>query len=189
MRPRGEIAEGAMSEYEIAAKLRPEEDTVPVGGPSRHYIREWISWGFGRVEDVVYLGLGLLLAISALALLTSEAFSLWESLRQGTLAGDIVLLLDRILLILMIVEVLSTVLVSFREHALVAEPFLIVGLIAAIRRILILTAEFSRFLEMGELAFRNAMIELGLLTIMVVALVTSLFILRRQRSATSFTRT
>lgn len=59
--------------------------------------------------------------------------------------------------------------VSFREHALIAEPFLIVGLIAAIRRILILTAEFSRFLEMGEVAFRNAMIELGLLTAMVVA--------------------
>jgi len=33
----------------------------------------------------------------------------------------------------MIVEILYTVQVSFREHALVPEPFLIVGLIVAVR--------------------------------------------------------
>jgi uncharacterized membrane protein (DUF373 family) len=179
MMPQGGLVEGTMSECGTAAELRPDEDAMPVSGPPRHYIREWISQGFSRVEDVVYVG--LLLAISALALLAFGAFSLWESLRGGGLARDIISLLDRILRILMIIEVLSTVQVSFREHALVAEPFLIVGLIAAIRRILILTAEFSRLLEMGEVAFRNAMIELGLLTAMVVALVASLFILRRQR--------
>jgi uncharacterized membrane protein (DUF373 family) len=181
-----------MSECGTSAKLMAEEDAVPVGGPPRYHIRERISRGFSRVEDVVYVGLGLLLAISALALLASEALSLWESLHQGALAQDIVSLLDRILLILMIIEVLSTVQVSFREHGLVAEPFLIVGLIAAIRRILILTAEYSRLLEMGEVAFRNAMIELGLLTAMVVALVASLRLARvtslRQRCVRSAAR-
>jgi uncharacterized membrane protein (DUF373 family) len=49
-------------------------------------------------------------------------------------------LLDRMLLILMIVELLYTVQVSFREHTLVPEPFLIVGLIAVTRRILVVTA-------------------------------------------------
>ena len=53
----------------------------------------------------------------------------------GTLPGTVVELLDRILLILMIVEILYTVQVSFREHALVPEPFLIVGLIAVVRRL------------------------------------------------------
>jgi hypothetical protein len=74
--------------------------------------------------------------------------------------------------------------VTFREHTLAAEPFVIVGLIAAIRRILVLTAEFSRLLEMGDVAFRNAMIELGLLTVMVVALVASLFMLRKPHAGT-----
>jgi uncharacterized membrane protein (DUF373 family) len=91
-----------------------------------------------------------------------------------------VALLDRILLILMIVEILYTVQVSFREHALVPEPFLVIGLIAVTRRILILTAEISELLGKGEGAFRNAMVELGLLTLMVVALVISLVILRRR---------
>ncbi|HSE93253.1 MAG TPA: phosphate-starvation-inducible PsiE family protein [Methylomirabilota bacterium] len=89
-------------------------------------------------------------------------------------------LLDRVLLILVFVEVLYTVQVSFREHALVPEPFLIVGLIAAIRRVLVLTAELAELTERGEGAFRNAIVEPGLLTALIVALVLSLVLLRRR---------
>jgi hypothetical protein len=87
---------------------------------------------------------------------------------------------DRILLILMIVEVMYTVQVSFREHSLVPEPFLIVGLVAATRRILVLTAEFAELTDKGPEVFRNAMVELGLLTAMVLVLVTSILILKRR---------
>ena len=173
-----------MSERQSAAKAGIRDDQLPHHEVSRRTLREWISLGFTRVEDLVYIGLGVLLASSALVLLGAGAFNFWQGLMKGTLSQDIVTLLDRILLILMIVEVLYTVQVSFREHTLVAEPFLIVGLIAAIRRILVLTAEFSRLLEMGDVAFRNAMIELGLLTIMVVALVASLFMLRKPHAGT-----
>jgi hypothetical protein len=143
-------------------------------------IREWIARGFTRFEDVVYVGLGVLLALSALVLLLDGAWLFARTLADGAFAARIVVLLDRILLILMIVEILYTVQVSFREHALVPEPFLIVGLIAAMRRILVLTAEFSELVERGDVAFRNAMIELGILTALVVALVASLVILRRR---------
>ncbi len=137
------------------------------------------------MEDVVYVCLGVLLAASAGVLVVSGGAAFWQSLRVGAPVGDIVNVLDRILLVLMIIELLYTVKVSFREHALVPEPFLIVGLIAATRRILIVTAQFAVFLEKTaeETAFRHAMLELGLLTLMVVALVASLLMLR-QRSAT-----
>jgi len=69
--------------------------------------------------------------------------------------------------------------VSFIEHALVPEPFLIVGLIATIRRLLVLTAEFARLVESNTAVFRAAMLELGLLTLMIVALVVSLVVLKR----------
>jgi uncharacterized membrane protein (DUF373 family) len=92
--------------------------------------------------------------------------------------------LDQILLVLLVIELLYTVKVSFREHSLVPEPFLIVGLIAVTRRILVITAELSTLLEKGdEAVFRHAMLELGLLTAMVVGFVGSLSMLRR-RSAT-----
>ena len=43
----------------------------------------------------------------------------------------------------MLVEILHTVRISIRSHILVTEPFLIVGLIASIRRILVITLEVS----------------------------------------------
>jgi uncharacterized membrane protein (DUF373 family) len=146
-------------------------------------LREWISTGFTRVEDVAYVGLGLVLAVSALVLLGSVALSLAQAIMSANLTEKIVGLLDQSLLILMIVEILYTLQVSFREHVLVAEPFLVVGLIAAIRRVLLLTAEFSKPAEVVEAAFRNVMLELGILTGLILTLVFSLFLLRRQHIA------
>jgi hypothetical protein len=90
-------------------------------------IRERITQGFTRVEDVVYVGLGILLAAGALALLMDAGLMLGRQILAGAMPGPIIDLLDRILLIVMIVELLYTVQVSFREHSLVPEPFLIVG--------------------------------------------------------------
>jgi uncharacterized membrane protein (DUF373 family) len=146
-------------------------------------LREWISSGFTRVEDVAYIGLGLVLAVSALVMLVTVALSLGQAIMLANLPQKIVGLLDQSLLILMIVEILYTLQVSFREHTLVAEPFIIVGLIAAIRRVLILTAEFSKPVEFSEAAFHNVLFELGLLTALIFALVFSLFLLNRQHAA------
>jgi uncharacterized membrane protein (DUF373 family) len=154
----------------------------PKESPRASGAREWISRQFTRVEDVVYIGLGILLAASAAVLLVAGAIQFGRSLLAGSFPASAVELLDRILLILMIVELLYTVQVSFREHALVPEPFLVVGLIAATRRILILTAEVATMIEKGEAVFRNAMIELGLLTLLIVAMVVSLVLLRRRHA-------
>ena len=147
--------------------------------------REWVARAFTRVEDVVYIGLALLLAGSALVLLVDGAVAFVQHLIAGALPGRVIELLDRILLILMLVEVLYTVQVSFREHTLVPEPFLIVGLIAATRRILVLVAELNKFLEQPNGSFRNAMTELGFLTVLTVALVASLMMLRRRGAPSS----
>jgi uncharacterized membrane protein (DUF373 family) len=142
--------------------------------------RGWVARIFTWIEDIIYIGLSIMLAASALALLVHTANSFVHELIAGPLAVVVVTLLDRLLLVLMIVELLYTVQVSFREHTLVPEPFLIVGLVATIRRILVLTAEFSDLQSRGEALVRIAMIELAVLTIMVLVLVTSLKMLRRR---------
>jgi uncharacterized membrane protein (DUF373 family) len=143
-------------------------------------VREWLAKAFEGAEDLLYIGLGLLLAAAAVSLLVTEIFYFGSYLLSGTLSGNIVLVLDRILLIIMLVEVLYTVQVSFAEHTLRPEPFLIVGMIAVTRRILVLTAELSKFAQEDQAGFRNAMIELGLLTVLIVALVFSLRLLRQR---------
>ena len=138
------------------------------------------------VEDVVYVGLGILLAIAAFSLLfmalKNAGFAIWNHAFGSQLVG----LLDQILLVLLIIELLYTVQVSFREHGLLAEPFLVVALIAVIRRILVLTAEIPKLPEAGETVFKHYMYELAVLTVMVLVLVGSLVMLQkheRERSA------
>jgi uncharacterized membrane protein (DUF373 family) len=142
--------------------------------------RAWVARVFTWVEDVVYVGLGLLLAGCSLALLVSGLLNFGQNLMAGSLTTNIVALLDRVLLILLVVELLYTVQVSFREHALMPEPFLLIGLIAGIRRVLILTAELAQVHEKSAAVFEHFIMELLALTVMIVALVISLVLLRKR---------
>ena len=60
------------------------------------------------------------------------------------LSGLGVLVLDQLLLVLMLVELLHTVRISVRSEALIMEPFLTVGLIASIRRVLVITMQAAQ---------------------------------------------
>lgn len=140
--------------------------------------RRIITAAFALVEDIVYIGLGLLLAAIAIWLLGSSAWTFVTELFHGQLAGQIVTLLDQILLVLLIIELLYTVQVSFREHTLVPEPFLVIALIATVRKILVLTAQLQQS-ESSDAAFHHSMVELSLLTGMVLILVVSLIFLHR----------
>lgn len=156
---------------------------------SPHPTRVWVARAFTAVEDVVYVGLGLLLVGSSIILLVSGLISFGHNLMAGSFATNIVALLDRILLILLVVELLYTVQVSFREHTLIPEPFLLIGLIAAIRRILVLTAELAQVHDKPEEVFRNFIVELVVLTFMIITLVIALVLLRRRGEKVTAERT
>lgn len=141
--------------------------------------RVWIARGFTIVEDVVYIGLGLLLAASAIALLINSFGAFAESVRDASLPNGVISLLDRMLLILLIVELLYTVQVSIREHTIVPEPFLLVGVIACIRRVLVITAEFGHIPQLPPDVLQRFLYELGVLTFLILALVASLILVRK----------
>jgi hypothetical protein len=161
----------------------PTQPDLKTPGGTPAATRDWIARGFSVVEDFVYIGLGLLLGASAIVLLINGMISFFHELMAGTFVNSAVSLLDRILLILLIVEMLYTVQVSFRTHALLPEPFLLVGLIAAIRRVLVLTAEFSHIPERTDAMFRNFCIELSVLTGLILVLTISLVLVRKRNEA------
>ena len=91
----------------------------------------------------------------------------------------------------MLVEILHTVRISIRSHVLVMEPFLVVGLIASIRRILVITLEAATLTKEGTWTtegasgiFHSSMVELGLLGLLILVFVVSITLLRRN-AATS----
>ncbi len=145
---------------------------MPRGGGAS--ARDWIARSFTHVEDILYVALGVLLAAGALVLLADATLTFVTNLVAGTLPARIIGLLDRVLLVLMFAEIMYTVQVP--------EPFLVVGLIAAIRRVLVITAEFSEVKDAARETFNSTMVELGLLTVLSLVLVVSLVLLRRRPS-------
>jgi len=136
---------------------------------------------FGHIEDVIYVFVGLLLVAAALLLIVNTADALIKYHFSGDSLIWIVDVLDRVLLLLMVIEIVHTVRVSLRDHVLRPEPFLIVGLIATIRRILVISVEVAYEHEM----FREYMIEIGVLAGVILVLVASTWWLGRTRQAES----
>jgi uncharacterized membrane protein (DUF373 family) len=124
------------------------------------------------------------LVLAALLALVVAAVRLTDGLmREGLDARLIVDVVDHLLLVLVLVEILHTVRQSIEARELQAEPFLIVGLIATVRRILLVTLETSD--AAGTTAggvtenFTHNMIELGVLAGLTAVLVLSIFVARR----------
>jgi hypothetical protein len=145
------------------------------------------DFAFQRLELVAYIALGLLLAFAA-ALGMIGAFSLLaHSMHSLGDADSLVVAIDHLLFVLMVIEILHTVRVSFRSGTLVPEPFLVVGLIASIRRVLVITLESSEANQPGkwtsdsQLLLRSTMLELIVLGGLILVMVISIFLLRRAR--------
>jgi len=136
-------------------------------------------------EVAVYSVLAVLLFITALATIANAGKMLWDGLGHWAIAAETLRVLDQLLVVLMLVEILHTVRISIRSHFLVTEPFLVVGLIASIRRILVITLEAANLTKAGSFSaenaniFRASMIELGLLGLLILGLVFSITLLRR----------
>ena len=141
---------------------------------------------FLRTELTVYAVLGALLALTAVVALFDAAAALAAAMMQGT-ASNVLETVDGLLLVLMLIEILHTVRVSMKSGVLAGEPFLIVGLIASIRRVLVITLQSSEVIRGSgwsperEMAFRASMIELGVLAALILTMVISIFLLRRSK--------
>jgi hypothetical protein len=116
----------------------------------------------------------------ALLLLYSSLYDLNEAAHHA--ASEIehraIGILNTLLLVMMTMEIVYTVAISLESHTLNAEPFLLIGVIAGIRRMLVITAT-STEQEANPDRFRNMLLELGLLAATVVALAVAIWILRR----------
>ena len=129
-------------------------------------------------ESAVLVLIGLVLVVLAVLLLGSSVIAMIHSVQEDKIGKEAIEILNSVLLVMMTMEIVYTVAVSLQSHTLVAEPFLIIGAIAAIRRMLVITAT-STEQENNPALFHNTLVELGLLAATVVALAAAIWILRR----------
>jgi uncharacterized membrane protein (DUF373 family) len=142
---------------------------------------------FLQIETFAYILLGILLAAAVGLGVVGAAVLLFGSLHAAGQSDALVVAIDRLLFVLMVVEILHTVRVSFRSGTLVCEPFLIVGLIASIRRVLVITLESSQANEPGrwtadsQALLHATMLELVVLALLILVMVISIYLLRRSK--------
>jgi uncharacterized membrane protein (DUF373 family) len=138
--------------------------------------RSMMQRGFGFIEDFFYVGVALALTVAGLALFGYVLYSFVAHIQEDPVPSLILELLDGLLLVFIITELIHTIRAVINEKVLVSEPFLVVGIVAVIRRMVIVSAEAKDLI--GKPAFGDAMLETGLLTAAVVGLGLVIFMLR-----------
>ena len=126
-------------------------------------------WVLEHVQDWVTVAVGVVLIALAVVLLIAGIVDFLDG-SSGPISAGAPILLDRVLLVLILVEIVYTVVLSLRAHRLVAQPFIVVGLIAVVRRILfVLTPGTTSTVSTSELALLIAMVAVFIAGLVVVS--------------------
>jgi uncharacterized membrane protein (DUF373 family) len=126
-------------------------------------------WILEHAQDVVTVTVGIVLIVLAAVVLVSGIVDFLDG-SSGPISLAAPILVDRVLLVLILVEIVHTVVLSLRSHRLVAQPFIVVGLVAVIRRILfVLTPGNEAKVTSSELALLITMVAVFVAGLIVVS--------------------
>jgi uncharacterized membrane protein (DUF373 family) len=132
-------------------------------------VRRWIS-ALEHAQDIVAVTVGVVLVLLAAVLLVSGIVDFLDG-ANGSISAAAPDLLDRVLLVLILIEIVHTVVLSLRAHRLVAQPFIVVGLIAVIRRILVVLTPGGPPVGAAELGLLIGMVAVFVGGLIAVSLV------------------
>jgi len=136
-----------------------------------------------KLEDLLHGFLGIILFIIAVLAAGYSLLRLIEThpfFPTGMIQG-----INDTLFVVIILEIMRTVIVRFTDGIFQLDNFLIIGVIAAVRHILTVGASLTLDQEKSREHFNRALIEMGVNTGIVLALVFALFLARAARRATS----
>ena len=159
-----------------AARGLWDDARVPEGQLPEEPRKRWADAALAIAEDVVYFGIAALLFVAACVLLVVAADESLE-IFDGLSSDPIVEVLDTLLLVFIVIELLSAVRTTVAKRELVAEPFLIVGIIASIKEIVVLSVKAAEDIGTGA-TFSDQLWQIGVLGGVVLLLGTTAWLLR-----------
>ena len=133
----------------------------------------------GTAENLVYAAAGALLVLSAVVVLGTVGYHLVADLTKGA-EEAVTTALDGLLLVFIVLELLAGVRATMVERKLVAEPFLIVGIIASIKEIIVIALDAKTTKGLDDAAFQASMAEIGVLGLLVLTLAAAGYLVRRK---------
>jgi uncharacterized membrane protein (DUF373 family) len=133
-------------------------------------------------EDMVHYAVALVLVAIALVVLGHSVLDLFDSEEHfAKLVTDVI---NSILFVIIVMEILRTVVAHFDDAGLQLKPFLIIGIISAVRHILTVGAQASLGAADSDAShaatdFSHSQVELGVNAAVVMALVLGLVLVWR----------
>jgi uncharacterized membrane protein (DUF373 family) len=158
--------------------------TIPVVGrptdnPERRDrtgIAALLGWG----ELFLNSAVAVTLSIGGIVLFAAVVYDFLRHLGDGPFVPRLLDLLSGLLLVFIFTELIITIRVVIASRTVEVEPFLIVGIVAAIRRVIVISAEAQDLL--GTARFRDVLLEIAVLSGTVLVLGVTVFVLRRAPS-------
>ncbi len=137
-------------------------------------------------DDWLQFALGFVLLVVAVILIGQTVLALPEVLSIAHYQEGMLTVIHDIMLVMIVLELLWTVLTYLREHSVPLEPFLFVGIISSIRKLLLISAQMSLSelgTELGEFQLREIAYHGGLVFVLVLSLALVRYTKRWGRSA------
>jgi len=114
--------------------------------PPRRRDRSWIAASLGYGEFLIDAAVAIALTVGGVILLGVVLYDFVRGLGRDPFNGLVLELLSGLLLVFIFTELISTIRVAIARRSVTVEPFLIVGMVAAIRRLIVISAEAENLL-------------------------------------------
>ncbi len=132
-------------------------------------------------EKVIYLVIAVTLVLMSIVSLVSSTSALINVILHGDIILGLTSVLNDVLFVIILMELLGTVITHLSEGGFQLRPFLIIGIISSVRRILVLGAQLSTTRRESPTVFDHSLIELGVDALIVVILTVALYLVQRIR--------
>ncbi len=126
-------------------------------------------------EDIAYYVIAFILFLSAATLIGIAVMHL----AKGLTTINILNVVNDVLLVVIILEIFSTVLLYLTERRISLTPFILIGVISSIRRILMVSAMMSVQVDMAAELFDRSIKELVVSTGIVITLIVAYYLLSK----------
>ncbi len=139
----------------------------------------FVSRALRQAETVIYCLVSVVLFGASLVLLGEGAYDLATTVREDV-SEAIKDALDTLLLVFIFVELLGATRETMTERKIVAEPFLLVGIIASIKEVVVLAIDAKEAVGKEGDVFEESMIGIATMTGLLLVLSIAILLVRRK---------
>ena len=137
----------------------------------------WMKW----LEQWGYITAGFSFLLLGMLVFAYSWFAFGKTAPSAFLPAALTLIND-LLLVIILLELFRTIIRFLQIDVITLEPFLNIGIIASIRRLLTSGAELAHITEVSEELFQRYLMDIGLNVVVVVVLTLASYLVHRSRA-------